>query len=266
MKKTILYSLFFIMCAVPAMAAVAIKKAAPVATQGSAGTSGAASLVPSVIGLVSGVIEMNAKQNALSLDCIPSTTEMTFVDNTMKEWAKTGQMTAEQVRALLKREPCGRTDCYATDAEFMNAAGMVPRYNEFRGAGNDGMVWEGFPKTGKGTFCKDGTGTCAAKDQETVTDTYDLFNIIDFGPADYLPAEATMAARLLNRVEDCSSGKISAKKKALWGEFLINTAGSLGQSTNTGTIMESVGQIAGSRNAGGAMGSIGAIASQFLAK
>lgn len=98
-----------------------------------------------------------------------------------------------------------------------------------------------------------------------MSDAYDIFNLIDFGPADYLPGETTMAAKLLNKVEICTSSRLNARKRALWGEFLVNTASGIGQKTNTGSIMQSVQGIAGGGGAG-ALNSIGGIASQFLAK
>lgn len=258
-----------VLCLTPmlsARAAVKVNKAAPVATKSSGGTEGAASLVPTVIGLVSGVIEMNAKQNALTAECIPSNAEMTFVDNTIKEWAKTGQTTATTVQAQLRRQPClAATNGYASEVSVMASPGLTVCYNHFKGVGNDGMVWEGFPKTGKGTYCKSGAYTCTGSDLITVSDTYDLFNLIDFGPADYTPSEATMAAKLLAKVETCSSSRLNAKKKALWGEFLVTTAGSLGQKTNTGSIMDQVSGIATGGGAG-ALGSLGSIATQFMNK
>jgi hypothetical protein len=270
MNKLIkLFLIFIILPIYSAGAAVQIKKAAPVATNTSAtaGTEGAASLVPSLIGLVSGVMEMNAKQKALTADCIPSSAEMNFVDNTIKEWAKTGQTTAKNVEAVLKRLPCAAADNgYATDVMVTGAsAGLAPCFNNFKGSGNDGMVWDGFPKTGKGTYCKSGAYSCTGSDLVTLSDTYDLFNLIDFGPADYTPAEATMAAKLLNKVETCSTSKLNQKKKALWGEFLVNTASSLGQKTDTGNIMQTVGSIS-SKGGIGALGSLGSIATQFMNK
>jgi hypothetical protein len=265
-KFAICYLLFAICAFAPvAHAAVTIKKAAPVATQPSAGTQGAASLLPSVLGLVTGVMEMNARQNALTADCIPTTAEMAFVDNAMKEWAKTGQTTADAMKTLLKREPCDGVDCYEGEIRNGPTPGLDPRYNRFTGAGDKYMPWYEFPKTGIGTYCKDGSQNCGARDRTTVTDTYDLFALIDFGPADYLPGEATMAARMLNKILTCSHRELSARKKALWGEFLVNTAGSLGQRTNTGSIMETVGTVIQNGPAGG-IGSIGSIAQQFLAK
>ncbi len=254
-------------------AAVAIKRAEPVATNESAGTGGGGSLVPSLLGLVGGVMELNKQQNALTQECIPSSAEITFVDNAMKEWAKTGQMTAAQVRTLLRREPCGvsspdargYSDCYSVDVMLGVTPGIVPRYNVFSGPGNHNMVWANFPKVGKGTYCKDGTTTCVTRDQTTVSDMYDLFNIIDFGPADYLPTEASLAARLLNKMETCSPAILSAKKKQMWGEFLTDTAANIGQPTNTGTIMETISGVVRDGPAGG-IGSIGAVATQFLNK
>jgi hypothetical protein len=143
----------------------------------------------------------------------------------------------------------------------------LPCYNQFVDATDTDAIWYGFPKTGYASYCKNGMATCADKDKETMSDTYSLFLQIDFAPADYLSGEATMAAKLLGRVESCTDAKLSAKKRAMWGEFLVNTAGSLGQKTNTGSIMEQVGAMtSGGGGAMGALGSIGGIATQFMAK
>ena len=260
--------LLFAVCAAGAAhAAITVKKAEPVAAKPSGGTDGAASLVPSVLGLVSNVIDMNAKQKALSEDCIPTSQEMTFVETTMKEWAKTGQTTAKELQTKLNRTPCPYADNGFESDVFANkgAPGLKPCFNHFAGPGNDYMVWRDFPKPGKGTYCKSGAPTCTGGDQITVSDTYDLFALIDFAPADYLPNEITMAGKLLNKIETCTDAKLNAKKKALWGDFLVKTVGGIGQKTNTGNIMEQVGAIAGGGGAG-ALSSVGAIATQFMNK
>jgi len=82
-----------------------------------------------------------------------------------------------------------------------------------------------------------------------VSDIYEIFNLIDFGADDYTASEATMAAKLLNKIESCSNAKLSAKKKAMWGEFLIDTVGNLGQGN-----MQQVQSMSG-------MGGLGAISS-----
>lgn len=270
MKKAFQFLLVAV-CIAPltgAWGAIQIKKASPVATQPAAGTDGAASLVPTVLGLVTNVMDLNARQKALTAECIPTTAEINFINNTMKEWAKTGQSTADQLARALNRRRCADSENgYATDVRTMGTtSGIEPCFNSFAGAGNRGMVWENFPKAGKGTYCKSGAYSCSGNDVVTLSDAYDIFYMIDFTPADYIPSEATMAARLMNKLESCSSIKVNAKKKEMWGDFLINTAGGLGQKTNTGSIMEQVGTITSSGGGMGALGSLGAIATQYMDK
>ena len=91
----------------------------------------------------------------------------------------------------------------------------------------------------KASYCTDGSvGGCSEKNKQYVSNIYDVFNLIDFAEADYTQQEATMAAKLIAKIENCSYAKLSAKKKALWGDFLVDTIGGLGQKTNTSTIKE----------------------------
>ncbi|MDR0741696.1 MAG: hypothetical protein LBF28_02890, partial [Rickettsiales bacterium] len=153
---------FFIaaFCLVPlfsAQAAVQIKKAAPVATKPSAGTESAASLVPTVLGLVSGVMEMNAKQKALSAECVPSSAERTFVDNMIKEWAKAGASPEAFKNALKDRVACGNngtSGSYETNIQH-SAEGLQVCYNSYKESTDKGMIWYEFPKTGIATYCKE---------------------------------------------------------------------------------------------------------------
>ena len=120
MKKalTLFSAMSIIATAHGAWAAVAVKKAAPVATQEAAGTAGVASLVPTVMNLVQGVQALNVKTKELTADCIPSSAEITFVDNTMKEWAKTGAMSAKEIENALRRRPCPGGTGYAANVEL----------------------------------------------------------------------------------------------------------------------------------------------------
>ena len=74
-----------------------------------------------------------------------------------------------------------------------------------------------------------------------------------------------MAAKLLSRMENCSYAKLSAKKRAMWGDFLISTVGNMGQSTNTDAIMQSVSGVTSGGGIGG-LSSLGAIVQQFSNK
>lgn len=248
-----------------AFAAVTVKKAAPVTSQSSSTPATTASLAGTVLNLVSSVQQLSAKQKALSAECVPSSQEITFVNNTMKEWAKVGEMTAEDAQKRLNRRPCSiARGGYAQAVRI--AAGTDAAdicYDYFAGDGNADMVWEGFPMASTATYCSDGSLSC--KNPVDVSDIYEIFNLIDFSAADYTKTEATMAAKLLSRMENCSYAKLSAKKRAMWGDFLISTVGNMGQSTNTDAIMQSVSGVASGGGIGG-LSSLGAIVQQFSNK
>lgn len=258
-----------------AQAAITIKKAAPVAsTSEESGKSTTSSLVPSLLGLVSGVSELNSKQKALTAECVPSGSDLSFINNMMKEYAKTGVNKQDIAKGLSGRYPCDYAgDCYKDDIVrgVGGTKGLKPRYNIFSGESNENMVWSGFPTASTGSVSKDGSGYCSNPSQcETLTDAYDIFNLIDFGPSDYLPAEASQAAKLLEKTEKCSTARLSAKKREMWGSFLTQTASGLGAKTNTGSIMENIGSISQSSGGGsgalGAVGSLSGIATQFMNK
>ena len=249
-----------------AMGAVTIKKAAPVATQAASTSANTGSLVPTVLTLVSNVQQLNAKQNDMMLECIPSSAEITFVDNIVKEWAKTGAMSASDVQKKLNRKPCSGGSGYAFDIKYNAATGLDDVcYDNFVGTGNEGMVWYGFPKVGKTEYCDDGSDNC--KNKKTASDIYEIFDLVDFGYADYTKSEATMAAKLIAKVDECTDKKLSEKKRAMWGEFLTTTIGGVGQKTNTATIMNTVGSITkGGTNVSSGLSSLGSVATQFLNK
>lgn len=240
-------------------AAITIKKADSVEVKKTtASKSSAASLVPTVLGLVSGVIDMKKQQKSLSADCVPSKKERAFVDKMMKEWAKSGKGLSD-IEKELNREACPAENGsgYKMDVQMSEAAGAAaPCYNSFKGPGNEFMIWENYPRVGFAQY-KDSDGK-----QITKSDTYDLFALIDFEPVDYRSDELTMAGNLLQKVENCSSARLNAKKKALWGTFLLNTAGGVGQKTDTSTILQ---QVSGITSSGGSVGSsLGTAASQML--
>lgn len=267
MKKLLLSFCSAIVCMVsmPAVA-ITINKAASVAPQETSSSTAGSSLLPTVISLVAGVQQLNAQQKALTAECVPSAQEITFVDNTMKEWAKTGAMTAQEVQQRLGRRPCAAA-VGGYNAAVQIAVGTESKddvcYDYFAGDGNSGMVWAGFPKVGTATYCEDGSLSCS--DRKTSSDIYELFNLITFTEADYTASELAMATRLIQKIEKCSDARLSAKKRQMWGEFLTDTISNLGQSTNTGSIMEQVSSItSGGGGALGTLGSLGSFAAQAL--
>ena len=91
--------------------------------------------------------------------------------------------------------------------------------------------------------------------------------MVDFSYDDYTKSEATMAAKILSKVDYCSDTKLSQRKREMWGEFLTTTIGGVGQKTNTSTIMDTVGNITKSGTSlTGGLSSLGAITTQFMSK
>ena len=84
-----------------ASAAVTIKKAAPVATKKTSAKDAGASLLPGVLNLISGVQQLTQQQKVLTEECIPTSQEITWVNNMVKEWAKTGASTAEEIEGKM---------------------------------------------------------------------------------------------------------------------------------------------------------------------
>lgn len=264
MKKLLLiFAAFFVYAADMPAGAVTINKAAPVAPQESSSSTTVSSLVPTVLGIISNVQQLSAQQKQLTAECIPTSQEITFVDNMIKEWAKTGSMTADEVEDRLGRKRCRvAVGGYQNSVQISAGTDMTETicYDYFAGDGNTGMVWENFPKVGVATYCADGSLTCASKDKVTVSDIYDIFNLIDFDENDYSKTDLTMATKLMNKIESCSYARLSAKKRQMWGEFLGETINSLGEPTNTGSIMQAVSGI----TSGGGIGSIGTLATSLL--
>ena len=90
MKK---FLLLFV-CAVVCLAgtpgfAITINKAAPVAAAESTTSTATASLVPTVLGIIGGVQQLTNQQRQLTAECIPTSQEINWVNNMVKEWAKT---------------------------------------------------------------------------------------------------------------------------------------------------------------------------------
>lgn len=270
MKKILLlFSAVFVAVSGTA-GAVTIKKAAPVATKQASAQDAGASLVPTALNLITGVMQLNQQQKTLTAECIPTSQEITFVNNIVKEWAKTGAATATEIEnsKMNGMKRCSVGDTYESTVRVsadLGDSGMIC-YDWFDDAGN---VWHQFPKATSTYYCSDGSiGGCAEKNRQYVSNIYDVFNLVDFAEADYTAQEAKMAGNLIAKIEQCSYAKLNARKKAMWGEFLVGTVGGLGQKTNTANIMETVSSMSGSLSGGGmqALGSLGSLVPQLLNK
>lgn len=251
-----------------AVSAVSIKKAAPVATKQASKIDASASLLPSVLNLVGSVTQLTQQQRQLSEECVPTSLEVNWVNDMVKEWAKTGAAHSDNVFEKLDSgaEACGESDSYSASVKDYgdDATDGDICYDTFK---DEGMVWDGFPKAAKASYCKDDpSGTCSSKNKVHVSNIYDIFDIVDFDDVDYTRDEATMSAKLKEKMEKCAPARIKAKKAELGMKFVSDTVGSLGKGTNTSSIMQAVTNVAGStgNGAGGMLQSLGGVATMLM--
>ena len=255
MKKLLLSFIITVFVAQSAAVALTVVKAPTVTAQKTSPQTAGASLIPTVTNLISGVQALSQKQKALTGECVPTSSEISWVNNMIKEWAKTGAMTAEEAEKAMPMERCtdGPTGGYEESARLAADTDDIDFlcFDYFGGSSDKGTVWENFPMASKGYYCTDGSvGRCSEKNKKEVSNIYDVFNLIEFTEKDYTEEEYSMASKLMAKIENCSNAKISAKKRALWGEFLNSTIGSLGQKTNSANIMDVVQSVAGSVGGG----------------
>ena len=83
MKKNLLLFIGCLFAVHNTASAVTIKKAAPVVKQETSAQNIGANLLPTVMGLVSGIQALNQQQKTLTAECIPSSQEINFVNNTI---------------------------------------------------------------------------------------------------------------------------------------------------------------------------------------
>ncbi len=249
--------------------AVTIKKAATVTTKQNDIKQTGASILPTVINLYTGIKDITNKQKALTAECIPSAQDIEFVNKIFKEWIKTGASTIAEVESSLGNiHACSSaTGGYQTSIQIAAATEeeSLICYDYFDDSSDKNMIWHKYPRAQKAYYCTDdpSQSSCAEKNRQYVTNMYDLFNLVDFSEQDYTPDEAKMAGTLMAKIENCSNAKLNARKRAMWGEFLVGSIGNLGQSTNTSQIMQIV-QGSANSGVGGALKSLGGNLTQFL--
>lgn len=250
-----------------------IKKAAPVATQQKDKLESVASLLPTAISFVSSVKNLRSSQEALSADCVPSSSEIDFVNDLVKEWAKTG-MTIQSSAVSGLGKPCNGGN--ATEKNDSHFKGYMEThqndvdsdkkcYESFSSDKDKGHIWLGFPRASSASICNDyDTSSC-----ETVSNVYDVFAKIPFTKEDYKKAENAKATQFLAKAERCSPNKMAAAKLGLYGNFVTQTLSSIGQTSgaaNTGAVLEAVTSMGGSGNIQSMLPSLGSMATQLLDK
>jgi hypothetical protein len=245
-----------------------VKKAAPVATKQADKLEAATSLLPTVIGVVSNVKALNAQQQQLTADCAPTSSEIETVNNLVKEWAKTGTSTAEEAESGLGVYCAGSKEDNDSGyyANYMkNADKGDACFESFSAEADEDTIWQYFPKASADKVCDAING----KNCKNVSNIYDVFSKIPFDEEDYTEAEAKKIAKLREKMDKCAPGKLNAAKREMYGNFLTQTLGSVGQSSGaagTSAVLETVTGLGGSGDIKSMLPSLGQMATQALDK
>ena len=251
------------------------KKAQAVATQESSFSTSSVgtSLLPGVIGLATNVIQINKEQKELSAKCEPTNREIDFVNDMIKEWAMAGAINPLENSEDKKCGGEGLKDSFESwvrdNPESANDESVMcfEVFNETKN--NKDAVWNGFPKASVAKYCSDGSdySDCSSGSQRKATNMWAVFSLVnsDFSEKDYTVEELKQATSLLEKLENCSSGKLAAKRKEAFGGLIMNSINNMGNNSNanTGSVMEMVSGLATQKGVGG-IGGIANMATQFL--
>ena len=246
-----------------------VKKAAPVAVKQADKLESATSLLPTVMGLVGTVTELKKQQQQLGSDCKPTGSEIEAVNDLVKEWAKTGTVTAKEAVSNLG-DPCSNDENSNNDGYYRLYMETHPDkgstcYESFTVEADKDTVWYKFPKASSTSICD----VVNTKDCRDVYNIYDVLDKIPFDKEDYTKSEVEKITKLLEKREKCSEGKIKAAKQELYGNFVTQALGSVGQSTGaagTAGVLEAVSALGGSGNLKSMLPSLGQMATQVLEK
>ena len=140
-----------------------------------------ASLLPTAVTLVGNVMALSQQQKALTAECEPTTKEVTFVNNMVKEWAVAGA--ANPLRSSTGARECKteERETYESSVRNSMAGDSVEDkficYDVFTANEARGAVWAGFPKAAVATYCPGrNLMDCAKSKQKKVTNLWTIFD------------------------------------------------------------------------------------------
>lgn len=250
---------------VPKKADSVVKREASTST-----TATGASLLPTAANLVLSVIQLNQQQKALTAECEPTSRELNFVNNMIKEWANAGGRNPLSYQSGVRA--CGAGENYSDSVRYMGVSVGVDNssicWDTFKDSEARNAVWAGYPKATVASYCSSGgdsIAACSKSNIKKVTNMWTLFDLIDFENKDYTQGEASQAAALLEKASKCSGNKLAAKRLETFGGFVTDTISNIGKPTNTDSIMGAVSSVVGQSGLGN-LGGIANVATQFLDK
>lgn len=269
MKKSIAFFIGVVVCMVGVVAMAAdfqVKKASPVKKQEKSGLESITtnSLLPGVVGLITNVSALTKQQKELQAECVPTSTELNWVDNMVKEYAKVGEEKPEDMVKRIGMKECATGESYKDTVKMGVSQGLDPCVDVFS---EGDVIWKNYPKTATGTYCADGSlDICSSSKKKTVTNMYAIFGAISFVKEDYTAGEADTYIKLMEKTEKCAPEKISQRSRAAYTEFLKTTITGAGQKTNTGTVWDAIGTLTQSGGGLSGLGGLAPTVTQFFDK
>ena len=244
-----------------------VKKASSVKKQEQSGLDNITSnsLLPGVVNLVTNVAALKKQTEELKAECAPTTAEINWVNNMVKEYAKVGSTSADKMVAAVggKNGVCGN-DTYENSVLNSVSANLDPCVPTFSEQGDQNMIWAGYPKAASAKYCPgDDVYMCADAKKKTMSNIYKIFGAIDFVPEDYTESEASTYVKFMEKMEKCAPEKISARNRQAYTEFLKTTITGVGQNQNTATVWDMVGTLSGGSGLSGISNVAGSV-TQFL--
>ena len=135
------------------------------------------SLLPGVIGLVTSVSELNKAQKELTAECAPSSSDIDWVNKMVKEYAKIGDKTAEEmlkdVGGTKEVESC-RGERYEDSVRNSIPNKLTPCVETFE---DSDAIWDGYPMASKATYCADGMDKCSSSKEKPYSNIYSALYI-----------------------------------------------------------------------------------------
>jgi len=244
-----------------------VKKSSSVKKQEQSGLESVTSnsLLPGVVNLVANVAALNKQQKELNAECAPTQSELNWVNNMVKEYAKIGEVSAEEMLKTVGDEKCDPGDSFEYSVQNSLRSNFAPCVDVFDSDAETSMIWYEYPKASKAEYCADGMAVCNASKKKTYSNIYKIFGAIDFTDVDYTADEANMYVKFMEKTEKCAPEKISARNREAYKNFLTSTISNAGQSTNTGVVLDAIGGMVGNSGLGG-VSNLAPTVIQFLDK
>ena len=270
MKKHIAFLISLVVCmgGFAAMAAdFQVKKASSVKKQEKSGLESIASnsLVPGVVGLISNVTALTKQQKELAAECMPSSTELSWVNSMVREYAKIGEITAESMFTKIDQAKCvGETYSYSVSVVGNSGEKPCADYNK-----EQDVIWAGYPEASTGTYCADGSldmKLCPSSKKKQVSNVYAVFGAINFSQEDFTEDEINMYSKMMEKADKCAPEKISQRNREAYASFLKATITGAGQTTNTAGVWDAIGNLTQSGGGLSGLGSLAPTVTQFLDK